>query len=596
MKSVTYLKLSGNYLDCRKYTEKNGWPAIFEESCNQDDQLYEIPKPDRRWVKIVIFVVLGVVGVAVVVVVAVVAVFQVKKCIKNRPAKDKAKKPLISKQQQQKEATKKKSEVELDKAEKKDEDKDKEKPKKKRGPAKLLNMYNAYRGKSIETIQAGEPIGRALCRRAPPRMDCESTTDTDVSLCVLAGFTGLYDTVYQRARIHDAGIEAGLRTDQAVRVSTTCADHAQKYVSEHQLPAYLSAEDIEGIALYTFEFDAKNSEQNPERLINSALYTKKFDRIAKVKSLMYIVLSSLRKLPVLKGPMLFRGVRGPAKLDVSQYYEGNTVAWPEITSTTKSIEVVKAFLTETYNSSSSSSRWRSATSTKSMCPVPRGTIFVIDGGWGYDIQEYSLNPEYEEVVLEPDRQFVVKSVIPGEVAMIYLEMVNTPVPLESKMPLTFSDEVSGVTIVINDQKAMSSKKNERPSLSHHSQSPEDKKKKKKKKSKKKSSGNDVINVSDSDNDDGNNNNKKKKKKKKGKKGRGRDYVDYNDDDDDDSGDEKSGLVKSSTPSKKHSSLRHDKKLSNDDEDEDEEAKKSSESGDKKKKKRFRDRFKSSKKK
>ena len=36
-----------------------------------------------------------------------------------------------------------------------------------------------------------------------------------------------------------------------------------------------------------------------------------------------------------------------------------------------------------------------------------GTLFIIDKGWGYDIQPYSLFPDEEEILLEPEKRFKV---------------------------------------------------------------------------------------------------------------------------------------------------------------------------------------------
>ena len=56
-----------------------------------------------------------------------------------------------------------------------------------------------------------------------------------------------------------------------------------------------------------------------------------------------------------------------------------------------------------------------------------GTLFIIDKGWGYDIQPYSLFPGEEEILLEPEKQFRVTGVIEGEgLTFINLEMLETP--------------------------------------------------------------------------------------------------------------------------------------------------------------------------
>ena len=58
-----------------------------------------------------------------------------------------------------------------------------------------------------------------------------------------------------------------------------------------------------------------------------------------------------------------------------------------------------------------------------------GTLFVIGDGWGYNIQPYSLFPGEVEILVEPERQFRVVSVIPGDLTIISLQMLDTPVIL-----------------------------------------------------------------------------------------------------------------------------------------------------------------------
>ena len=59
-----------------------------------------------------------------------------------------------------------------------------------------------------------------------------------------------------------------------------------------------------------------------------------------------------------------------------------------------------------------------------------GTLFIIEGGWGYDIQPYSMYPEEEEIVLELERQVRVKSVIEAEgITIVKVEMLKTPLVL-----------------------------------------------------------------------------------------------------------------------------------------------------------------------
>ena len=56
----------------------------------------------------------------------------------------------------------------------------------------------------------------------------------------------------------------------------------------------------------------------------------------------------------------------------------------------------------------------------------KGTLFIIEEAWGYNIQPYSLYSEEEEILLEPECVFEVTSVVDsGEFAMVTLKMVST---------------------------------------------------------------------------------------------------------------------------------------------------------------------------
>ena len=63
----------------------------------------------------------------------------------------------------------------------------------------------------------------------------------------------------------------------------------------------------------------------------------------------------------------------------------------------------------------------------------KGTLFIIEDAWGYDIQPYSLYSEEEEILLEPERVFEVTSVVDSEeFVMVTLKMVDTP-PILTKV-------------------------------------------------------------------------------------------------------------------------------------------------------------------
>ena len=96
-------------------------------------------------------------------------------------------------------------------------------------------------------------------------------------------------------------------------------------------------------------------------------------------------------------------------LDRDHYHKGNVVTWPALSSTSPDMEATKAFLAKGSKSGDAT-----------------GTLFIIDKGWGYDIQPYSLFPDEEEILLEPERQFRVASVLKSSaLTIINPEMLDT---------------------------------------------------------------------------------------------------------------------------------------------------------------------------
>ena len=124
---------------------------------------------------------------------------------------------------------------------------------------------------------------------------------------------------------------------------------------------------------------------------------------------MYLVMTALRKLPRVTGQVLYRGVRGEVNLDKDHYSKGNTVFWPVLSSTSPNMNATNAFLAKGLKGGKA-----------------KGTLFVIGKAWGYDIQPYSLFPDEEEILLEPERQFHVVSVLRAAFTIINLEMLDTP--------------------------------------------------------------------------------------------------------------------------------------------------------------------------
>ena len=143
-------------------------------------------------------------------------------------------------------------------------------------------------------------------------------------------------------------------------------------------------EDAAAVAMYTYDFGSKDFESNPYRIINR----RNFAEMQRASGMLYLVMSALWKLPRVTGRTLYRGVRGEVSLDKDHYRKGNVVTWPALSSTSPAMEATKTFLAK-------GSKNGEAT----------GTLFIIDKGWGYDIQPYSLFPDEEEILLKPEKQF-----------------------------------------------------------------------------------------------------------------------------------------------------------------------------------------------
>lgn len=52
-----------------------------------------------------------------------------------------------------------------------------------------------------------------------------------------------------------------------------------------------------------------------------------------------------------------------------------------------------------------------------------GTLFIVEDGWGYDLQPYSLFQEESEILFEHERQFKVASVIRSDLIIVKLTML-----------------------------------------------------------------------------------------------------------------------------------------------------------------------------
>ena len=235
---------------------------------------------------------------------------------------------------------------------------------------------------------------------------------------------GLYPDDYTShgdVKLREALRLAGLDEKQTSKVMVQCYDNARRLGEEDKLPKNLTVDDAAALAMYTFDFGMNELYHlNPYRIINSALNKRTEKNMEKAKDLIYLVMKALRKLPVEHGMELHRGIRVDVSENTNQsggnsfpsYTEGSIITWDALSSTSPDMTVTKTFLAGGAKTGKAA-----------------GTLFIINNGWGYDIQPYSLFPTESEILLEPERKFRVTSVIPAELTIIKLEMLKTPVIL-----------------------------------------------------------------------------------------------------------------------------------------------------------------------
>ena len=312
----------------------------------------------------------------------------------------------------------------------------------------------------------------------------------------------LYPEGYAPPSLRTALVNAGFPAEAAPAAVRMCYRHAEDLRDRNMLygdenSEDLTLDDVAAIALYTMDFDPDSAEKNctPYMLLNSALMAGTPEALAPAKDLLFFFMRALRKLPIVHGKPLYRGIRsdfatsfasssrrsfslasGPQSslsssvsslssspsssvppkatmgsssinssdgdvgtivacdnnndcVDIPKvasrtteastgqnYYawaEGEEAVWRAISSTSPDVSVTKAFLAKCSASGKA-----------------EGTLFIIEGGWGYNVQPFSLYPDEEEIVLEPERLLRVTSVISGEgLTVVKMDMLKTPLVL-----------------------------------------------------------------------------------------------------------------------------------------------------------------------
>jgi len=170
-----------------------------------------------------------------------------------------------------------------------------------------------------------------------------------------------------------------------------------------QIYPKISKEESMIITTYTLE-------SNIYRIINKTLNNDK-KNIKNISKYLYLFIKSLRKLKkYCDSKYLYRGTR----IKDNSLIKGNKKTFSTFISTSVDIQMAKCF-------------------------EENGVIYTLGNTWGYDISLFNSYEE-KEILLEPERQFLVEEVISvNNTINAKLKMLDTPLVLEDIIPVEFDD-------------------------------------------------------------------------------------------------------------------------------------------------------------
>ena len=184
----------------------------------------------------------------------------------------------------------------------------------------------------------------------------------------------------------------------------------------------ISKDDAYIICSYTCE--SKDNIYSPYKILNKNLVSEnRKNGIRNISKYLYIFLKSLRKLPRYYPPKninyLYRCITQKVKLDKDSFNDklvpykiGEKKTFWGFTSTSINPKTTYNFLKDEKDFKS-------------------GTIFSLEGDiWGYDIELFNYFYE-KEILLEPERKFIVKNVLPpiNEIINITCQILESPLIL-----------------------------------------------------------------------------------------------------------------------------------------------------------------------
>ena len=195
------------------------------------------------------------------------------------------------------------------------------------------------------------------------------------------------------------------------RIDPNIDDKKKKYNNITKEDAYI-------ICSYTCESEQK--EYSPYRILNKSLVSDNRQHgIRNISKYLYIFINSLRKLPRYypKNKYLYRCLT--CKVNISKdsnnenlipYVAGNKKTFWGFTSTSVDPKMTYSFLKEEEK-------------------MKKGTIFSLGGDiWGYNIEPFNYFYE-KEIIMEPERKFVVDNVLPPVNGIINITCTILKTPL-----------------------------------------------------------------------------------------------------------------------------------------------------------------------
>jgi len=189
------------------------------------------------------------------------------------------------------------------------------------------------------------------------------------------------------------------------------------------------------ICAYTCE--SKERKYSPYKILNQNLVSdNRKNGINNISKYLYIFLKSLRKLPryypTKTNKYLYRSITSKVSLNKDPFNEklvpyitGNQKTFWGFTSTSPNPEICYKFLCNKKT-------------------INKGTLFILGGDvWGYDIELFNFFGE-REILLEPERKFIVDNVLPP-----LNEIINITCTI-LKSPLVLNNEIKPELISINE--------------------------------------------------------------------------------------------------------------------------------------------------